>query len=88
MEYIIEQDKIYAINKDNKIIAELDFEKTDENTYNIYDTFVDESLRGKGIANELVTRAYKEITEVRNPKVTATCSYASKWLNRKNKSNQ
>ena len=88
MEYIIEQDKIYAINKDNKIIAELDFEKTDENTYNIYHTFVDESLRGKGIANELVTRAYKEITEVRKSKVTATCSYARKWLERKNKSNQ
>lgn len=88
MEYIIEQDKIYAINKDNKIIAELDFEKTDENTYNIYNTFVDESLRGKGIANELVTRAYKEITEVRKSKVTATCSYARKWLERKNKSNQ
>ena len=27
-------------------------------------------------------------TEVRNPKVTATCSYARKWLERKNKSNQ
>ena len=88
MEYIIEQNKIYAIDKENKIIAEIDFEKVDENTYNIYHTFVDESLRGQGIANELVTRAYKEITEVRKAKVIATCSYARKWLERKNKSNQ
>ena len=88
MEYIIEQNKIYAIDKENKIIAEIDFEKVDENTYNIYHTFVDESLRGQGIANELVTRAYKEITEVRKSKVTATCSYARKWLERKNKSCQ
>ena len=88
MKYIIDQNRIYANNEDNKIIAEIDFEKVDENTYNIYHTFVDESLRGQGIANELVTRAYKEITEVRKSKVTATCSYASKWLNRKNKSNQ
>lgn len=88
MEYIIEPNKIYAKNENDKIVAEIDFEKLDENTYNIYHTFVDESLRGKGIANELVTRAYKEITEVRKSKVTATCSYASKWLNRKNKSNQ
>ena len=88
MKYIIDQNRIYANNEDNKIIAEIDFEKVDENTYNIYHTFVDESLRGQGIANELVTRAYKEITEVRNSKVTATCSYARKWLERKNKSNQ
>jgi len=88
MKYIIDQNRIYANNEDNKIIAEIDFEKVDENTYNIYHTFVDESLRGQGIANELVTRAYKEITEVRKSKVTATCSYARKWLERKNKSNQ
>ena len=88
MKYIIDQNRIYANNEDNKIIAEIDFEKVDENTYNIYHTFVDESLRGQGIANELVTRAYKEITEIRKSKVTATCSYARKWLERKNKSNQ
>ena len=88
MKYIIDQNRIYANNEDNKIIAEIDFEKVDENTYNVYHTFVDESLRGQGIANELVTRAYKEITEVRKSKVTATCSYAQRWLERKNKSNQ
>lgn len=83
MNYIIKQNRIYAKNEDNKIIAKIDFEKVDENTYNIYHTFVDESLRGQGIANEPVTRAYKEITEVRKSKVTATCSYARKWLKRK-----
>ena len=88
MQYIIEQNKIYAIDKEYKVVAEIDFEKVDENTYNVYHTFVDESLRGQGIANELVTRAYKEITEVRKSKVTATCSYAQRWLERKNKSNQ
>ena len=85
MEYIIEQNRIYAKSKDGKVVAEIDFEKVDENTYNIYHTFVDESLRGQGIANELVTRAYKEITEVRKAKVTATCSYASKWLEKNKK---
>ena len=88
MEYITEQNRIYAKNEDGNIVAEIDFEKVDENTYNIYHTFVDESLRGQGIANELVTRAYKEITEVRKAKVIATCSYARKWLQRKNKSCQ
>lgn len=85
MEYIIEQNRIYAKNESNKIVAKIDFEKIEEKTYNIYHTFVDEFLRGQGIANELVTRAYKEITEVRKAKVTATCSYASKWLEKNKK---
>lgn len=85
MEYIIEQNRIYAKNESNKIVAKIDFEKIEEKTYNIYHTFVDESLRGHGIANELVTRAYKEITEVRKSKVTATCGYASKWLEKNKK---
>ena len=88
MEYITEQNRIYDKKEDGKFVEEKNNKKVDENTYNIYHTFVDESLRGQGIANELVTRAYKEITEVRNSKVTATCSYARKWLERKNKSNQ
>ena len=82
MEYIIEQNRIYVKNENNKIVAEINFEKVDENTYNIYHTFVDESLRGQGIANELVTCAYKEITGVRKSKITATCSYARKWLDK------
>ena len=80
LEYFVEDCRIIGKNVEKEIIAEIDFEKINDDTYNISRTFVDESLRGKGIANELVTKAYKEITEVRKGKVVASCSYASKWL--------
>ena len=80
LEYIVENCRIIVKNVEKEIVAEIDFEKINDDTYNISRTFVDESLRGKGIANELVTKAYKEITVNRKAKVVASCSYASKWL--------
>ena len=80
LEYIVENCRIIVKNVEKEIVAEIDFEKINDDTYNISRTFVDESLRGKGIANGLVTKAYKEITVNRKAKVVASCSYASKWL--------
>ena len=42
-------------------------------------TFVDDSLRGMGIAGELVSRAVQQI-QANGKQVTATCSYAAHWL--------
>ena len=41
--------------------------------------FVDDSLRGMGIAGELVSRAVQQI-QANGKQVTATCSYAAHWL--------
>lgn len=71
--------KIYIESDDNKILAEIDYEKQENNVYNIYHTFVDESLRGQGIASKLVEQAVNDIKS-KGGKVTATCSYAKKWL--------
>ena len=60
-------------------IAEIEFEELEENVFNIYHTFVDESLRGQGIASKLVDMAVEEIKS-RGGKVQATCSYAKRWL--------
>ena len=84
MNFIKEKNRIYLENKEGKIIAEITFEEIQGGVYNINHTFVDETLRGQGIASRLVEEAVKEI-EARGAKVTATCSYASKWLE-KNKS--
>jgi predicted GNAT family acetyltransferase len=43
-------------------LAEIDFEKVDEMTYNISHTFVDDSLRGQGIGSELVEKAINYLT--------------------------
>ena len=52
LEYIVENCRIIVKNVEKEIVAEIDFEKINDDTYNISRTFVDESLRGKGIANE------------------------------------
>lgn len=77
--YITEENRIYLPDENWKILAEIDFEKVDEKTYNISRTFVDDSLRGQGIGSELVEKAITYLTW-KWYKVSATCSYAKKWF--------
>lgn len=79
MDFLKKENKIYLKNSTGEIIALIEFEEIKKGTYNIYHTFVDNSLRGQGIASKLVAEAVKEITS-RNAKVVATCSYAKAWL--------
>lgn len=79
MEFIKEGNRIFLKDENAKIIAEIEFEEIESGKYNIYHTFVDESLRGKGIASKLVQEAVNEIKS-KNGTVQATCSYAKKWL--------
>ena len=60
MEYITYRNKIVAIT-DGEEVGEVTFPMTGENTYNINHTYVDNRLRGQGIASELVRRAVEEI---------------------------
>lgn len=80
MNFIKEKNRIYLKDDNDKVIAEINFERKGD-LYNIYHTFVDESLRGKGIASKLVKEAIDYIKE-KNGKVIASCSYANKWLER------
>ena len=79
MEYITEKHRIYLI-VDGKEMAEVTFPERDD-VYVINHTYVDNSLRGQGIASELVRRAVEEI-ERRGGQYKATCSYAQLWLAR------
>lgn len=75
--YITEENRIYLPDENWNILAEIDFEKIDEKTYNISRTFVDDSLRWQGIGSELVEKAITYLME-KWYKVSATCSYAKK----------
>lgn len=79
MEFKKEESRIYIDDENGKILAVIEFEKIDNNKYDIYHTFVDESLRGQGIASKLVEAAIKEI-KARGGEVQATCSYAKTWI--------
>lgn len=75
--YITEENRIYLPGESGDILAEIDFEKVDEKTYNISHTYVDDSLRRQGIGSELVEKAINYLTS-RWYKVSATCPYAKK----------
>lgn len=79
MNFIKEENRIYLLDETGKTIAEITFEEIEKGVFNINHTFVDESLRGQGIASKLVEDAVKAIKE-KGGKIQATCSYAVKWL--------
>ncbi len=80
MEYITEKDRIYAEDKAGNIVAEVTFPSHD-GVSTINHTFVDPSLRGQGVAAELVKLAADKILSEGN-KIAATCSYAVAWFKR------
>ena len=71
--------RIYSIDEQGALMAEITFPTTSENTYCINHTFVDPSLTGQGIAGQLVQMAVDQI-RAQGGAVTATCSHAAKWL--------
>lgn len=79
MNFQKENNRIYAVNESGQVLAEITFPETDAGVFCIDHTFVDDSLRGQGVAGRLVKMAVEEI-QSRNGKVTATCSYTQHWL--------
>ena len=59
--------------------AEIVFEQISEDTLSVNHTFVDESLRGQGIAEKLLD-AVADHARRGHKKLSATCSYARKKL--------
>ena len=79
MEYIFEDNKIYAKREDNLLLAEVTFPNRDESRVNIDHIYVDQSLRGQNIASNLMLIAYNYIKE-QDLKIIAKCPYAIAWF--------
>ena len=84
MDFIYEPERIIIKNEENKIVGEIDFPVQADGNYVITHTFVDDSLRGQGMAGKLVQAA---VDYIENPgkKTGATCSYAQVWAKRHEK---
>ena len=78
MNFAIEKNRIY-MEENSNLLAEVVFDAVDKDTVSISRTFVDESLRGQGIAGQLLKAAYEEIKK-QNKKAILSCSYAVKWF--------
>ncbi|MDF2557017.1 MAG: hypothetical protein K0R71_845 [Bacillales bacterium] len=81
LKYHFEQNRIFASNDNGNVIAEITFPEVRKGVVNLNHTFVDSSLRGQGIASQLVEIAYHEIKKQGN-KAIATCSYVIDWFAR------
>lgn len=74
-----EKERVYALDEDGKLIAEITFPETAPGVYTMDHTFVDPSLRGQGMADKLVRAALEQI-QANGGTPAATCSYAVSWL--------
>jgi predicted GNAT family acetyltransferase len=79
MELIHEDYRIYSLDESGEMIAEITFPALSPDKVDIRHTFVDSSLRGKGIADKLVRAAIASILD-KGLKAVATCPYAVNWF--------
>ncbi|MDO4501085.1 MAG: GNAT family N-acetyltransferase [Erysipelotrichaceae bacterium] len=65
-----------------KLLAEITYTVKGD-VADIDHTFVDESLRGMGVASKLVEMAVEDIKS-KGLNIVASCTYANKWLSKNN----
>ena len=63
MEFQSEDHRIFAKDQEGHVIAEVTFPEVSEGTAVIDHTFVDDSLRGQGVAGELLETAAEQLEE-------------------------
>ncbi len=64
---------------DGTILAEVTFPDAEPGVVDINHTFVDERLRGQGIASKLLRQVAQELKET-GRRAKPTCSYAVSWF--------
>lgn len=79
MGWVMERDRVQVLDADWNVIAEVTFPEVERGIVEINHTFVDESLRGRGVAGELLGRAVASIA-ASGYRARPTCSYAVSWF--------
>ncbi|MFP4478974.1 MAG: GNAT family N-acetyltransferase [Candidatus Izemoplasmatales bacterium] len=80
MVYLYEENRVY-VEDDDLLLAEVTFPYEDNDTVNINHVFVDPSLRGRGVASEIMRFTYNFIKS-KGLKTLATCPYAITWFDK------
>ena len=81
MNFTYNPNQIALFNEENQLLAEVTYPPVDEDTVNIDHTFVDPSLRGQNIADQLMHAAAEQLSR-EHKKAVVTCSYAVKWFSK------
>lgn len=78
MDFQHEKGRIFALDADGKLLAEVTF-PTENGVATITHTFVDDSLRGQGVASQILAEAAEQI-RASGLRMNATCRVAAKWI--------
>lgn len=73
------ESRIYINDEAGKTVAEVTFPPVSKNVVEIDHTFVDDSLRGQGIAGELLLAVAQELRKT-GRKAYPACPYAVRWF--------
>lgn len=79
MGYVMERDRVQYLDDSWNVLAEVTFPQVEPGIVEIDHTFVDESLRGQGLAGQLMRRAVASIA-ASGYYARPTCSYAVSWF--------
>lgn len=78
-QFEIHTNAVRYVDAQGNTLAEVTFPARDANTVDINHTYVDESLRGQGIAGQLLANVAQELEET-GRRAYASCSYAAQWF--------
>lgn len=79
MQFETEAGRLYARDGEGRLVAEVTFPQVEEGIVEINHTFVDESLRGQGVAGQAM-EAVAALLREKGWKARPSCSYAAKWF--------
>ena len=79
LEFQVDKNRIFYADETGKLLAEVTFPEEDSGIINVNHTFVDESLRGQGVAGKLM-KAVADYAQTNQKQIHPTCSYAVKWF--------
>jgi Predicted acetyltransferase len=79
MNFNYEPNRITITDKTGKIVAEITFPMLLSDVVEVNQTFVDSSVRGQGIGNQLMTALANQLS-IEGKKAFCTCSYAQDWF--------
>lgn len=79
MDWKYEVGRIFSLAENGELLAEVNYKTVGNGEVNIYHTYVSNSLRGQGVAGEMMKLLANELKE-QKLKATASCSYAHSWF--------
>jgi uncharacterized protein len=79
MQFIHEDHQIYVLDEQGKIIVDATFPYIKPGIVVVDHTYVDPSLRGQGIASQLMHEVY-HFAKSKGYHIVATCPYAVVWF--------